>query len=498
MTSCRFQNFNMTEQKPRPVTFEDVFMQYGNLAEIHKYKFDDLYGVGQQAHWNINPALLQYNGYIYPTSSGLSGLTWYANASNLPQSYVVEQYMNPTKENYPVEFNVSVGVSTFTDNQADQGIKCRMVFTQSETGTGGEGGAQNGWFSSAFIEIHAFGTTFPTIAGGQWIGGKTIPTYELPTHGIARCEYYQSQYDLANLTEICVLFWYNDILLGHCVVTGIPQTYIGDKMQFNTLHPNQGFARIGKLSEICPVSSADPGAAFDDAIQLAIQDKYIKYFSRGDGSLRVTVPALKYINDYPSAYTDVGVPTQYVLQDQTMPKWTDDDAHYLDRIKYIGRVLYIYPPEGDGSWYNLEFSNQLTIDYSQTISHVRMLGAFAWATEIDWWLVGAVGNRFAEIQNSAVFSAYATKQEAKRFLRRVREQVFRYQITCYGFVFAEVEDLVLLPGINSLFSKKIGSNTILNNASLWWIDSISWQSVDGGAFATTITLRLNGFIDFTE
>ncbi len=439
-----WSDFMMSEQKPA-VSFEDVYKFYAAKAGIHQVNFTD----------RVGQLLANYNQWTLPTN-----LTWQAGAfvatgmvgsgypiyqQPLPHSYTIEQWLNEG-EDYRVYLRADSPTSAPTNyfdvwfkNPGNGGhlLQGSLTFTNNFAGTGGSS-PRFKTYNLTDVELYQF-------------------------HGLLKIVVYEGQYDLIDQTEVSIRVYMNDRLIGFCCIPNMPIVSTNNYLAIPVW--STGKLRIGMLGEPCQFSSADPDGTFQSAIDLAMQDKYVKCFTRYDGSLKAIVPWAK-------------IPNSSLVS--WWPTWDDDDIHEMDGIPAL--LNNHFYAGVSGATFSYKMADQVSINVPTIVTHVRVLGAISWAQSMDIVLLRKFGHRFREINNSSVFSADATKIEADLFLKRIYEQAFTYQLRLYGMYFAEPEDLVILPGLNS----------ITGGQSYWWIDTIQWDSDEAGDIVTTLNLRMYG------
>ena len=202
---------------------------------------------------------------------------------------------------------------------------------------------------------------------------KSIPV-DCPEEGHVVAYMYRERYsiDTADVWETLHIWMNDSLILSYThFVEGVLefQPEIGLIADAN----NRTFEniRIPQLSSIMEWASIDPGEPPVGGLQRSIEGRFVKYFTRYDGTVRAweSVP------------------------DSVRQIFTDDET----------------------------ISKAVVEDTRQHINHVRLLGAFEQAEYVSF-VEGQGWHRFAEINNPYVTSPDVCFTEAQRMIRRANEQ----------------------------------------------------------------------------
>lgn len=308
-----------------PQTVEDLFRVYGNWSKVHDYKFEDLYFKDQ----------VELTGKFAWSTQHLA--TGYA-----PNDLTIEYTTN----------NLGHGVVLQRVNSNKY-----LVFALATNGL------------IAFEYNTDYANNYKTL----FLKPNTDST---PVQGNVKVSFRQivmsnNENDIWNAMSM----WMNNKLVGtymyHVGVAQHRKTRVGLTAQ-NGRTINYTNVRIPQLCQYAEWASIDPGEPPMGGLKRSLEGRYIKFFSRWDGSLR----AWKSQTSATSAYT------------------------------FSNRELYAY---------------QRSFDKRELYSHIRILGAWTQAEYIDSDLVSKYGHRFAEINNPYIISEADCYEKAQDQVLRQKE-----------------------------------------------------------------------------
>jgi len=394
-----FSEFSV-QTNEEPLTVESVFKHYAAYAGIHKLSTDYAINGFNSATWtNPNSGVVNINDSIGSVSQNFgtgAHTIWYD--TDMPRSMVIE-----------LDVNWWVWEVLVRSNGSNQYYFVRTSTTKFEIG------------------YYNAGTT-------TYLLRRPLYGGELEFRGTVRIAIRDEQTSGVDTTRtLSFAAWIGDFLLGGAVTivsTNATPLKMGVVVNDNNSISQNGYGgiRVGELSEIVLFSSLDPNEAPEGAITRTIEDRYIKWWMRWDGSLRVYRPKARSVS-----YT-------------------------------LGK--------------NREYGLQLVTDRRQIFTHIRILGAAQWVQLTDTTLVRQFGHRFKELNNPSLWNTDDCIRIGQEMFVRVKEQVFQGRMTTFGLPFAEMEDRITVPDPQN----PTGTIDFI-------IDTISWQLGAGGSLACNLTLR---------
>lgn len=178
---------------------------------------------------------------------------------------------------------------------------------------------------------------------------------------------------------------------------------------------------ISDLSGFAEWNMLEPGVNPMQGLQQTLEGRYISFFARYDDQLRAWRP-------------------RAVESAQTL---TADDDLYESGVQ---------------------------IDQAKIYNHIRMVGAYTWAEKINETSIVDFEHRFAEVNNSMLFSEAECAYEAERTLKRSEEDAFGESVASCATPYLELDDRITTPNGD------------------WLIDSIQW-GLDHGYIQQQIDAR---------
>jgi len=476
----------VAEYKPQ-VTLESAHKYYAAKSEILDYSFGETIGVDRNVpdgntYWvdqTTSPVKL-YNG----VPSGTPTFPIYYNGA-LPRSFVIDFTVNPSFEwTNPLyiqvkgtsDFSSYIGISLYPYILATSGhdgtmycaIWCNGMFT----------GLQN-----------VYTKTYPI----HYID-STHNLSNLPLGGKLRVAVYESQYESDTSSEIYIVAYWCETIIGVASFTNVPAASVKNYMSIS-----EGFSkiRLSDLAEIIPYTSSDPGENFYGAIQRAIEDRYINSFTRGNGTLRCYVPFGRYINDsLDNVTTSLNGIQGFIFHDSTQTlissgknqPWWNDDCLIIQAIGglSLGKPDTNLVPNDKTSDWNFLLSDETDVIYAQALSHIRLTGAFNWVQLEDPMFSELVGHKSKEINSTSSFTTAADYQQALLFFAKMYESIVKRTIVLPGAITLEPNDMVVLNAVNTIEGFQVFIP--------FWVDQISISSVPGKSYNTTLNLRGNAFV----
>jgi hypothetical protein len=468
MTTLDFYSFTLIEDT-RPVTIEEMFKFYTAKAGIDSFSFSDLAGPERN---NNNPLFINpstggtvnlYNGVLSNGTGSVAGVVAFQGDPNAPES-------TPLPNSYLLELTVT-GTET-SPSIVEVFAKANALYTTYIRVYYTSGTASN----PSQVFITGVGDYANYVQWYEFQGNLG----DLPNAGRLEIGVYESQYESDSTVEVWVGVWMNRKLIAASTLTGYPSINISNGLAFN--NPQFDRLRISDQSEIIPFTSSDPGSNFINAIQLALEDRYVKFFSKGDGALRVQTPYYKVLN-IPDGQTTPNFPTQ--LRDTALigsgdsKIWYMDNAMILDGVEGLAEGVTDLSSIIVNDSFPYMLQRQTTFDYNQIKTHARMLGAFNFVQQEDAMLQQLSSHRYVEVTSSSSYNTASDLEQAKLFFHKVRESIYRVEFVTEGFICMEPEDLVIV-------------STHLNPEIRlpFWVDTVSWQSGPGMSMQCTLSLRL--------
>lgn len=367
MTTVEFSGFEMADAN-EAVTIEEIFKKWAAFASIHAFNFDDTMTNFDATKWTTI-SNVSYGSTLARTGSvGANTAAWYS--LRMPHSYQLEFTAHQPKWTIRLRANVISGsYYELTYSKPDALVSIKYV---SGSGT------------DRFNEFELF--------ADQQVDWGRVKIMVHDQWGTA---------DDGQLLQYISLWVNDELLLSNCVNLAGSGTdlYFGFLVYAGSAGTLFSDLRVANLVDIQPTSSLDPAGSPLSAIQLAVQDRYVRWWMRWDGSLRAWTPTIR------------------------------SNTLTVNRHK--------------------QFSLSPVTDIRQLFTHIRVLGAFAWVQVKDDSLIQWYGHRFAEIQNSAMWFADDCYRVGQQLLIRSKEQAFQCQFSSLGMALCEVEDRIQLPDISS-------------------------------------------------
>lgn len=423
MTANTFWIFDVNDDNPA-VTLEKVFEHFGSYAGVHHYQFDSAFQGFSTSDLTCPPgygvdsagSLCDQTGGDYSTYPG--GIAWHSGINSfsgvgMPNSYMIE----------------------FTALTPDWSI---FVYADELPGTGSykirylASDPTQDYFNGNYIEIDLLGRwSFPV-----QIGQKSLPKIQANAYSRVKVmvrNYVKTSDSIERLIYISV--WIDDVLIlsvSDEIARPIGISRLGFWAQPQTTsgvdHALITNFRLANLSEVVPWSSLDPGEHPLDGIRRTIEDRYIKFHARWNGSIRA---------------------------------WRPHPVYPVDQTLVQEREFHLAP----------------IIDTRGVFTHLRMLGAFQWVQTVDKPLLELYGHSFHEMNNTALWDISDCYNESFENFKRAKEQISQVQYSTFGYVYLEAEDHVNIPD--------------LANAGQYieyLIDTVTWQYTHG-TFKLDITAR---------
>lgn len=341
-----FQDHRVSDQQ-LCLTLEETFRAFAAYGGIHDLVFDDL----------VDEASLSYTGIT------ASVWTTQLQMDLLPSSYVIYYTKSVARQGMTVGVNsAGAGYTVCTD--------------------------------SSGIYIYYGGTLKYSLP-------VTTPTDADVCISFRQVRYSDREDDLWRVISL----WMNDqLFLTYTepadVLIDSPRyglaAYGTDAMTYTNV-------RVPELTEFAEWGTLDPGEAPMGGLQRIIQGRYLRYFVRYNGALRVW-----------------------------RPKSIDEVHAFAEEDIYEGRKA---------------------LDLGQLATHVRMVGAYTWAEAVDVDMMHQFEHRFREDNNPMLMSEKECYTEAVRTLKRMREQAIAEQARTPFTPLLEPEDRVSTPNGDWLISQ---------------------------------------------
>lgn len=386
MTTVEFAEFDMADNWDA-LTTEGLFEKWSSFAGVQSFKFEDAINTFESSDWttitNVTyGATLRRSGSV-----GADHVAWYSQT--MPHSYTME----------------------FTAHEDTWEVYVRG---DSVAGT---------WYRIGYSAPDELVTVKRSLSTVEVIVlQKELQDNEIVDWGRVKISVRDAQSTSDSpIRLVFISLWINDELIitySEVDEAGTPPLKMGFTVYAGSTSIIISDFRIANLGEIITISSLDPGEKPIGAIQRAIEDRYIKYWVRWDGSLFAWSPTAR------------------------------------------ENIITLSPSR--------QLSMSVVRDTRQIINHIRVLGAFQWVQVFDWESIAQYGHRFRQLQNTSVWDSDDCKRVGDQMLIRGKEQASQARISTFGLTLLELEDRVQMPNVN-------GDGTYID----YIIDSISWQSSDG-------------------
>lgn len=345
--AVNFQHFKFYDHTP-PLSLEETFRLFGSWSNIHKFVFDKM----------LNQSSL--------TVTGITSGQWTTQnipVANLPSSFEIRYHktvyeqalgflinggvyiVGTDSSGYPfASYGTSLieKVPRVTPQEADVVIVFRQQQFENDASSGTSPTAQNlVWYSVSIYMNDALIYSFI-------ISSQATSTL----NGIYFCAYGM-----------------NTVTYSNILIPDLPET-----AEFGTL--DQGESPMGGL-------------------QRTIEGRYLRFFIRYDGSLRV-------------------FRTKAVASSETL----------------LNEEFYV---------------TSLISNLTDLATHIRMVGAYIWSEYFDPALSQLYGHRFREINNPMLITEGECETEAQRTIVRSQESVFQEQANMPFLPLIEPEDRIITP-----------------------------------------------------
>lgn len=343
MTSITFTDFHACDTI-RPMSLEDTWMRYGSWAGIQNFNFLDLAAeatvhITGTSTWTRHPVTVVGP----PNLTLLYHKTATRQAAYVLGSSTISLYVGTDESGYPTIWDglgvVLQKVPVVAPSEADVEITFRQQVLD-DTGT-------NIWCSLTLT------------MNGKWITSYT----KLLTETVGVLEMGLAAYSTDVVTYTSV--------------------------------------RIPELCETAEFGTTDPGENAFGGLSRTIEGRYLFYYVRYDGSLRV---------------------------------W---------RKKARDSVLtFSHSPE----------RFQKTQDLTQLVTHARMMGAYIWGESANTTLLAGYGHRFQEVNNPNLLTEEECDTEADNTLKRAEEHSFGATMVAQHVPLLEPEDRITAQGSDWLIN----------------------------------------------
>jgi len=394
MTSvASFYSFDMSDNADA-LTIEGVFQKYAAFAGLHGFEFEDTINTFDALKWTPDSLHIDVNSNDITTTAAVAdSIVWYSD--NMPHSYVID-------------FTFHVGVWG--------------IYIRSD--------GNNNWYRVKY-DSGGYLSLMKGVDGiTSMLYEKELSGLEIVDWGRARIAVRDAQASSDSpLRTLYISVWVNDELVATIADNSASSSLLkmGLMVAQNLSAGELIFSdiRVANLGEIITISSLDPGEAPIGAIQRAIEDRYIKYWMRWNGKLKVWKPKARSV------------------------------SLSLTRSKqfYINEV----------------------IDIRQIFTEARVLGAFHWVRVFDYDMVRGYKTRFKELQNTSAWNADDCYAIGLEMLIRSKEQAFQARFDSFGLVLLELEDRLAISDLNA------GTTSYI-------VDSLNWSS-EAGTFRVSGTGR---------
>jgi hypothetical protein len=387
-----FYSFDMADNTDA-LTVEGVFEKYASFAGLHGFEFEDSINTFDSSKWSTITGVTYGNTMNRTVGFSTDAIAWYT--PKMPHSYVMEfTYHIPL---WSVILRGDEALDTYyrLDYDSVDEIVTLMKITSGDI----------------------------TVLADKILSGQEIVEWGRVKLAVRDA---QASSD-SPLRTTYISLWINDNL----IVTMCDNNAAPSLLQMGFLIHTGAVAtmfsdfRVANLGEIITISSLDPGERPIGAIQRAIEDRYIKYWMRWNGKLKVWKPKARAVS-------------------LTMTR---------QRL----------------------FSLELVRDSRQIINHVRVLGAFHFVQVMDDGLIRQFGHRFRELQNTSAWNADDCFTIGNEMLIRSKEQAFQARLESFGLVLSEVEDRIKV--VNT-------ADTLVD----YIIDGMGW-SYENGSLRVSGSLR---------
>lgn len=343
MSTVQFRDLR-TNDISSPLTLEEIFRRYGAWAGIHTFNFDKFVDVASASitgvsagHWSLGEASISLPANFtvkYHKTNLRQGI--YIYSSTGPAFFVVATDSN----GYPqlLYNNVNNLVAQTIPKSTPEEADVEIVFRQQ---TFSDVVNPTVWQSITMYMNDEWITTFSS---------KSAVLVSNMHYGVCAYGTDQRTYTNIQVPELC------------------------DTAEFGTL---------------------DPGENAIGGLQRTTDGRYLKFFSRFDGSLRAW---------------------KKKQRDQIMVLESD-----LEGIKR-------------------------SIDLPKLITHARMMGAYIWSEDKDDDLIRMYGHRFQEVNNSMLLTQTECLEEAGNTIKRSEEQAFTIMTQARHIPILEPEDRIEIDG----------------------------------------------------
>lgn len=338
MTSIQFTDFHSSDTI-RPFSLEDCLQRYGTWAGIQDYTFLDTYAsdtvtvVGTVSGWDA-PTVL---GVVPASLTLLYHKTSFRQGATILGGTEVALVIGTDASGYPTIWEDSgtilQQIPVATPEEADVEVTVRQI-VMDDTGT-------NIWLTATLT------------MNGRWV----------------------MSYSKLLTTTI----GYLTVCLG---------AYDFDTVTYTNV-------RIPELAETTEFGTTDPGESAFNGLSRTIEGRYLFYYVRYDGSLRV---------------------------------WRKKER---DAVLTLGNSVERF---------------QKTQDLTSLMTHARMMGAYVWGESADTDLLSTYGHRFQEVNNPMLLTEEECDLEASNSLKRSEEQSFGATAIAQHVPLLEPEDRVTIFG----------------------------------------------------
>lgn len=376
------------------LTVEGVFQKYGSFAGLNGFEFEDSINKFEVSKWTANGPHIVINTNDISTNAAVSeSIVWYS--TDMPHSYVVD-------------FTFHVGI---------WGIYLRAD-------------GNNNWYRVRYDNTGYLSLASAKEANVTMLYEKKLSGLEIVDWGRARISVRDAQLSADSPLRIMYIsVWIDDMLVATIADTNASPSLLkmGLMVAQNLSSSALIFSdiRVANLGEIITISSLDPGEAPIGAIQRAIEDRYIKFWVRWNGKLKVWKPKARAV------------------------------SLSLTKSKQLAIAE--------------------TVDIRQVFTEARVLGAFHWVRVFDYDMIRHYKTRFKELQNTSAWNADDCYAIGLEMLIRSKEQVFQARFDSYGLVLIELEDRLTI-------------SNLATGTTDYIVDSITW-SYETGTFRVSGSAR---------
>lgn len=399
MTSVKFSSFTVSD-KSEPLSLETLYRHWAAFSGVLKTAANSLLSGYDSSHWTAGLTNVGYGFFVLQRTGTTVSNQRSLYDTDLPMSYVMEFQAGENAWNVRIR----------SDSTGDNCLIIKMINA-----------------SPKVLYIMQVVSNTETMIIGREIHndrGLNVPTQ-------VRIGIKDEQNSMvSSYRNIGVSVWFNDELMLSAGL--ISATALGQRLGFDIVPGGAAtlFDRlsISALGETLAWSSLDPGEAPMAAIQRAVEDRYIKQWSRWDGS------------------------------------------------------LYVYSPVARSSSLQIsrdrEYGLRKILDRRQLFSHLRVIGAAQWVQLIDTSLISVIGHRFKETNNPSLWSTSDCQRMGLSLFVRAKEQADRAELTTTGLPFLEPEDRIQIPDMSS-------PTGYLD----YIVDSLRWSTAADNSMVLTLSLR---------